>query len=280
MLPIAKKDVIVMPDSEAGGEPTAPPATFLSRGRINFCLGVNVVVLFGLVGVLTPDVEHWIPLLGSVSLLAIAVVSVINATLDKAGDHYGNAIYRLQLSEQKVQQLRKEVNEVRRTDPLTGCYNECYVREELSRFIAMSKRSAFRFSVLSIRIDQYLDVLGRHGQRGSNDLLEVFSNILRRSVREIDTVARFDDENFLVLLSDSVDADAMLVCNRIVDLTHQVRIDGDDELRLTVSVGVTTFAGHEDVDRLIEQANIALNFAIEEGGDRVAGYLHKDHEAA
>ncbi len=278
MLPILKKP---LPESQQHTlSEAAPPSKFLSRGRINFCLGVNTVVLFGLVWTLSPHVEQWIPLLGSIALLAVAVVSVINITLDTAGEHYGNACYRLQLSEQRVQQLKKELSEVQRFDEVTGCYNEAHLREELSRLIAMSKRADFRYSALSIRIDQYLDVLGRHGQRGSNDLLEVFANILKRSVREVDTVARVEDEHFIVLLSDSVDADAMVVCNRMADLTHQIRIDGDPDLRVTISMGVTTFAGYEEVDDVINHSNVALQFAIDEGGDRIAGYLHKEHAAA
>lgn len=273
MLPIAKQSWLGQPPIE----PTALPAKSVRRGRILFCLGANYLIVAMLVALLAP-VEQWLPLLGSVALLAVAVVSVINHALDVAVGHYGNARYQLQLTEQKVAALREELNAVRRIDEISGCFNEAVLREEIERCIAMSKRSGYRFSVLAVSIDQYVEVLGRHGQRGSNDMLEVFGSILRRSVREVDTVARIESERFLVVLSDSVDDEAMIVADRIMDLSRQIHIHGCEDISVTVSMGLSSFAGHEDVDRLIEQAGIALQFAIDEGGDSIAGYLHKTED--
>ena len=67
---------------------------------------------------------------------------------------------------------------------------------------------------------------------------------------------------------------AVLIINRISQLISQIQIQGDPELKVTASGGITLFHGTETPDELVAHANKALDFAVEQGRDRVAGYLY------
>ena len=51
-------------------------------------------------------------------------------------------------------------------------------------------------------------------------------------------------------------------------------------MKITSSGGITSFHGTETVEDLIEHAEQALQFAIEQGRDRVAGYNYISPEEA
>lgn len=185
--------------------------------------------------------------------------------------------YQLKLSTQTIDKLKSEVSDICQLDPLTQCFNQKRFREELGKFIALNERSGIRFSIIRLCLDQYADILGEEGQRGGNELLKVFSRILRASLREVDSVARFDGEQFAVLLSDSNATGAIIVANRITNLTEQLQTKQQTE-RITVSIGITEYHGTESVDRLIEDAETALALAVGQGGGCVAGYNYRAPE--
>ena len=73
---------------------------------------------------------------------------------------------------------------------------------------------------------------------------------------------------------------AVMIIHRISHLVSQIKIKDDAELKVTASGGITTFHGTESVDGLIANATKALEFAIEQGRDRVAGFNYKPPEEA
>lgn len=69
-----------------------------------------------------------------------------------------------------------------------------------------------------------------------------------------------------------------MIIHRISQLISQIKIKDDDKLKVTTSGGITTFHGTETTDDLIANATKALEFAVEQGRDRVAGFNYKPPE--
>ena len=69
-----------------------------------------------------------------------------------------------------------------------------------------------------------------------------------------------------------------MIIHRISQLISQISIKDDEEMKVTASGGITSFHGTESVDDLIQNASKALEFAVEQGRDRVAGFNYKPPE--
>ena len=69
---------------------------------------------------------------------------------------------------------------------------------------------------------------------------------------------------------------ALIIINRISQLISQIRDNDQDDMKITVSGGITCYHGTESPDDLIDHANRALQFAVYWGRDRVAGYNYTD----
>lgn len=67
-----------------------------------------------------------------------------------------------------------------------------------------------------------------------------------------------------------------MVVNRISQLIGQIQISKDPQLKITNSGGITSYHGTESPQQLIENVNTALEFAIEQGRDRVAGFNYTE----
>lgn len=157
-----------------------------------------------------------------------------------------------------------------RTDALTNLANRRTFLERLDQLVATTKRGASPFAVLSLDLDHFKEINDTLGHPTGDLLLQAVGERLRKLVRETDLVARFGGDEFMLLQSDVDDpaaAGALAEKIRAV-IAAPVQINGNS-LRVTASIGIATFSPEiGDAEALIEQADVALYRAKEEGRDR------------
>ena len=172
--------------------------------------------------------------------------------------------------------LHMEVGQLATHDPLTGLYNRRYFDEALGRVIASWRRSleAERRPVAAIMFD--LDHFGefnrQQGHQVGDEVLRTFANVLRGRLRDVDLVARFGGEEFVVVLEGATRDDAVRVAEEVRAALAERAVMGDDGARLKVSVS----AGCAEIDeadptaeQLLRTADVALFMAKRAGRDRV-----------
>ena len=170
-------------------------------------------------------------------------------------------------------------------DSLTQLPNRLMLKDRLQYAMASSKRSGRYGALLFIDLDHFKEVNDAYGH-GAGDLLliQVVERIIR-SVREMDTVARFGGDEFVVMLGElDVDfapsmAQAELVAEKIRSAIAEpyflLVTAGENagvtvESHCTASIGVTLFLNHEhSLDELLQLADIAMYRAKESGRNRV-----------
>ena len=69
-----------------------------------------------------------------------------------------------------------------------------------------------------------------------------------------------------------------MIIHRVSQLISQISVQGDEKMKVTASGGITCYHGTESVDDLLVHASKALEFAVEQGRDRVAGFNYKPPE--
>lgn len=154
------------------------------------------------------------------------------------------------------------------TDPMTGLFNRRYFEEQLSKEIDRFQRFGHPFSFIIVDLDflkKINDSLGHHV--GDAAIIHI-GNVVKRSVREIDTVGRFGGEEFVILLPETDLKWARMVAERICAAIREKAVEGCGVV--TGSVGVATFPNDaQDKTKLFELADQALFLAKHRGRNQV-----------
>src|SRR5271157_3434030 len=102
-----------------------------------------------------------------------------------------------------------------RIDTKTGLLNAATWESEATAEIARAVRTRSPLSVALIDIDHFKAVNDTHGHLTGDSVLRAVSDVLRDQLRDYDVVGRFGGEEFVVLLPQTVEADALSIAERL-----------------------------------------------------------------
>ena len=178
-------------------------------------------------------------------------------------------------------QMEDQVRQLALYDALTQLPNRRLLNDRLSQTLAASKRSGCYGALMFLDLDHFKPLNDVYGHAVGDALLIEAADRLKSCVREMDTVARFGGDEFVVILSelntdqDQSMAQAGIVAEKIRSALSEpyrltLRRDGKPdtavEHRCTVSMGVIIFVNHEgNPDDLIKWADGAMYQAKEAG---------------
>jgi diguanylate cyclase (GGDEF)-like protein len=149
-----------------------------------------------------------------------------------------------------------------RIDALTGLDNRGSFDSNIQREWRRAVQTASPLSLLFVDVDRFKMWNDRFGHRRGDDILKAVGRCIADCVRRpADHVARYGGEEFVVTLPDTSALAALIVAEDIRRLVADLALGTEKhEQDLTVSVGVATWAGRNDItaDVLIEQADAAL----------------------
>jgi two-component system cell cycle response regulator len=169
--------------------------------------------------------------------------------------------------------LRSDVGsalELALTDPLTGLYNQRYLRRHLAGLTAGAQGR--ELGVAMIDIDFFKSVNDRYGHPEGDRALKLMAATLRANTRVFDSVARYGGEEFSVVMPGSGPEDALAAAERLRAATESAvfEVPGVGRVPLTISVGVACANGRPaSADDLIRAADTALYQAKRDGRPRV-----------
>ncbi len=156
-------------------------------------------------------------------------------------------------------------------DPLTGIFNRRYFENQLSKELQRASRYEHSLSILFVDIDQFKKINDEFGHQIGDSVLEQISEMIERSVRSVDVVARYGGDEFIVLLPETKKADATRTAERIVRQVKQFDFF-KDKLKIkdmNISIGVAGFPDDAGgTYELIKKADAALYQAKKAGGGR------------
>lgn len=170
--------------------------------------------------------------------------------------------------------LYEQVEALAVTDALTGLFVRHYflgrAREELAR----SKRHGFSCTLLMTDLDHFKQKNDTYGHLAGDVVLRDVARLLKRNLREVDLIARFGGEEFILLLIETDLEHALPIAQRLRQLVEMHPIRAYDELLTqTVSIGLATFPKDaQTLEALIERADQALYHAKRTGRNRVATF--------
>ncbi|PCJ41250.1 MAG: hypothetical protein COA99_09040 [Moraxellaceae bacterium] len=242
----ARRDIIIDPNKISFGERQA-------RFGILASVLILIMILFGL-SLITPYVQDpWYHAAYTLACQSVVLILLLGSTLslvlsDIIDTHYKNSI----------------------TDMLTGLYNRRYFMTASLTALKQSQRYRFPMSILLCDIDFFKKINDTYGHDIGDEALQSFAELLNKTVRDIDTVARFGGEEFVILLPQTPIENAEKLAERIRAKTEKIDITTKQgHFGFSVSIGVTSCKGEQEVENLIVLADEALYKAKDSGRNRV-----------
>ena len=179
----------------------------------------------------------------------------------------------------KRARLYKMIQELAITDSVTGLFTRRYAMERLNEEFLRTQAHHLPLSILMIDADNFKECNDKFGHLVGDMVLNEIGRRIREIVREVDMVARFGGEEFLVFAPNTSKESAYLFAERIRRSIEGSFIRAyDEKVHLTVSVGLATYPQDTvHCQDLIEKSDQALYQAKKSGKNKVCifGSLHE-----
>ncbi len=165
-------------------------------------------------------------------------------------------------------------------DDLTKVFNRRFLYKQLLQRINQGKSKGEEFTIILMDIDHFKIVNDSFGHLAGDEALQLFSNLLKDSVRKDDLVCRYAGDEFVLILTDS-DIKRGIECgNRIIELLNSREFSltsAGARVKLSVSMGVANFPlDSKDENALLRFADKSLYEAKRRGGGKVVRYKEKE----
>lgn len=136
-------------------------------------------------------------------------------------------------------------------DILTGLFNQNKFKDILSKEIRRDKRYGNDLSIIAF------DINNINNQKLSDEILKQTSKIVLNNIREFDTIGRWENFNFLIILPQTQIDGAKYVSEKIKKsiLKSEFFIQNN----LNMSFGITSLNKDDELETIINKVSVALN---------------------
>lgn len=187
----------------------------------------------------------------------------VSAVLKRLGELVNKSLeqldLRIQLDREKSRHAYLALH-----DPLTGLANRRAIEQELPRAASRAKRHNTLLAVVLFDLDDFKPVNDQHGHAAGDFLLKTLAKRLQKTVRETDTAGRMGGDEFLLLLEDLEDVDAVnQVLSRVARVVSDpVILPNGARVAVQASMGVSCAPlDDSEPEQLIRNADAALYIA-------------------
>jgi diguanylate cyclase (GGDEF)-like protein len=221
------------------------------------CLTVPITVDFAL----QPDTYH-----RAMAFVSVMFVVAGMRSIRTLGYFFGRT-YRLahELREEKAR-----AEEMAQTDFLTHLANRRAFYEQGERLLRSLELSDRPAAVVMFDIDHFKSINDRYGHAGGDVAIRAVADLIRANLHAWDLAARLGGEEFALLLPDATPEAAFATADRVRATCEQLVVEFEgQQIRFTLSAGVSALQPGNTLDGWIAHADAALYRAKQAGRNRV-----------
>ena len=152
-------------------------------------------------------------------------------------------------------------------DMLTGLANRRLLTEHLRQEIALAHRMKRMIALVFIDLDHFKSVNDTLGHSAGDRLLKEIAARLASCTREGDIVSRFGGDEFVMVLPNLTEEDALIpVIRRVLDSVSEVALLDGHDVTVTCSIGVSLYPRDgADLDTLLNKADATMYRVKQQG---------------
>ena len=177
------------------------------------------------------------------------------------------AMRQLEAEKRALEESHARIEVLVQRDSLTGLPNRSLARERLGLLLQQGRRHGTMVAVMFLDLDNFKTINDSLGHAAGDDLLCQIADKLQACVRESDTVARVSGDEFLILLGDLQDEEAIVaVVAKVTHLLGRAFVIEGVEVLATASLGIAVAPRDGDsADLLLKNADTAMYQAKDAG---------------
>lgn len=202
-------------------------------------------------------------------------ISRIFTTVEQQASEINAFAGKLDSAYKEVEAANTRLKELSFQDELTGLYNRRFFLIRLEEEIGRYRRFNHPVSVILFDLDGFKPINDQLGHAAGDETLQDVAQLLVKSSREMNVVARYGGDEFVILLQDTGKVGAQTCAERMREAVsgHQF----SHGRRVTASFGVVTMPDDMAAtsEELMQAADEALYAAKRAGKDAVSGYQPK-----
>jgi two-component system, cell cycle response regulator len=156
------------------------------------------------------------------------------------------------------------------TDGLTNLANRKQLDAVLSEEVVRAQRHARPLSLLLIDIDHFKRINDNYGHLAGDAILRALAGLLQKRARQSDKLGRYGGEEFCAILPETDLQAALAIAEEWRRLVAEQLFAAErQQIRLTISLGVSSFRPGMQPDDLYRLADVMLYMAKGSGRNRV-----------
>lgn len=176
-------------------------------------------------------------------------------------------------AEERIAKLQEDLDEASRLmrhDQLTGALNRRGLEEMFEAEAARAQRRGSSLAVALLDIDNFKRLNDSFGHKVGDEALIHLARVVRQHLRPQDVLARYGGEEFVILLPETIPAEAYNALTRLQrELTREFFMADQQKLIITFSAGLTLMRREESMQTALARADGAMYQAKQAGRNRV-----------
>lgn len=169
-------------------------------------------------------------------------------------------------------QRNRRLQRLALTDELTQVANRRNILAYAKEVCSKSEQTLQPWSLMIADIDQFKVCNDTYGHDAGDEVLTDVARAMHLSLRQMDRVGRSGGEEFLLILPDTTQHQAQEIANRLRTCIEQLTFARYPQIKITISIGVTQAARHEEIRETIARADKALYEAKHNGRNQVVAH--------
>jgi diguanylate cyclase (GGDEF)-like protein len=157
----------------------------------------------------------------------------------------------------------------------SSLFSQAQILHMMKNEFARSRRHRLPLGCALMQVDRIAQLVDMHGAELRHALRAAIAELVRGKTRGADLLGATNDDRYLLVLPHTNLEQTRVVVDRLHQQFRDVSIAaGGRELALTLSIGISACDHQETLffDTFVAQAEVALEFAVQHGGDQVVSF--------